>query len=90
MTIGKFLLEGKIKLCSPAIIGSGVDELTDLDILLDGEGRPFIPASSLVGVLRHIVGDNSENFWGYTKGRKNKQSDLICSDLTLMNKKDSG
>lgn len=82
MKDGRFLLEGTLKLSSPAIIGSGNNEITDLDLLLSGDGKPFIPATSFVGVLRHMIGDDDKDFWGYTAERDNKQSDFICSDLT--------
>ena len=53
--IGKVLLKGKLVLCSPLLIGSGVQrEGSDVDtqILRDKNGRPFIPGTSVAGVLR--------------------------------------
>lgn len=40
---------------SPFRIGGGGSEETDSDILLDGRGAPFIPGSSLAGVLRAMI-----------------------------------
>ena len=40
---------------SPLSIGSGKDENTDKDVIVDGSGAPFIPASSLTGVLRNYI-----------------------------------
>jgi CRISPR/Cas system CSM-associated protein Csm3 (group 7 of RAMP superfamily) len=40
---------------SPIKLSSGVDDATDADVLVDAEGVPFIPGTSLVGVIRHYV-----------------------------------
>ncbi len=78
---GRLMLLGEVELTSPAIIGSGEGENTDLDVLIGGDGKPFIPATSFVGVLRHLIGDNNKEFWGHTEEDDSKQSDLICSEL---------
>jgi len=92
MLKGKYILKGKINLLSPMLIGNGVEENTDNDVLIDSTGRPFIPATSLIGSLRHHIKpkDNKyknelKNFWGYTEDTKDeglgsivKCSDLIC------------
>ncbi len=95
MARGKLVLQGVIELISPAIIGSGREDYTDIDVLFDGNGKPFIPATSLVGVLRHFIEKNAnfddknalKRLWGFTPDKKipdkekEKQSDLCCSDL---------
>jgi CRISPR/Cas system CSM-associated protein Csm3 (group 7 of RAMP superfamily) len=91
---GKIILKGKIRLLSPAMIGSGRDERTDMDITRDSDGKPFIPATSFIGVLRHslkVKADNEqlERFWGSEK-KKDKplyQSALYCDDLTIIDEK---
>jgi CRISPR/Cas system CSM-associated protein Csm3 (group 7 of RAMP superfamily) len=93
MTDGKIILKGIIELLSPALIGSGNDEHSDCDVILDANGKPFIPATSLIGVLRHqikssaINDDELNNFWGYTEKDKGQQSRIICSDLYIDEKK---
>jgi CRISPR/Cas system CSM-associated protein Csm3 (group 7 of RAMP superfamily) len=84
MTDGKIVLKGIIELLSPALIGSGNDEHSDCDVILDAEGKPFIPATSLIGVLRHHIKPN-DHFWGYTDKDKGHQSSIICSDLYCKN-----
>jgi hypothetical protein len=42
-------------LASPALIGSGANENTDSDVLLNAEGNPYLPGSALAGVLRHAL-----------------------------------
>ena len=89
---GKILLQGQIKTTSPLHIGCGSDERSDMDILLDSNDRPYIPATALIGILRHrITPDNSDfdkeiyyEFWGFTKDNKGKQSALKCSDLLII------
>jgi CRISPR/Cas system CSM-associated protein Csm3 (group 7 of RAMP superfamily) len=50
-------LKAKLKAVSPLKIGSGFDENTDNDVLLGGDGKPFIPGSSICGVCRHFFDD---------------------------------
>lgn len=53
--IGKVLLNGTLELCSPLLIGSGSQRAgsdTDTQVLLDKNGHPFIPGTSVAGVLR--------------------------------------
>lgn len=85
--IGKIILQGTLECQSPLHIGSGSDERSDLDIVRDEHGQAFIPATSLMGVLRHSITPNGikkailEKFWGYTKENEGQQSMLRCSDL---------
>ena len=48
-----------IELKSPLAIGSGENASTDSDVIVDSTGKPFIPASSLAGVLRSYVAQTS-------------------------------
>jgi CRISPR/Cas system CSM-associated protein Csm3 (group 7 of RAMP superfamily) len=82
------LAKGKIELLTPALIGSGRAETTEMDVILDSDQKPFIPATSLLGILKcHIklAGKDKENlkrFWGYTENTEGYQSAVTCSDLT--------
>jgi CRISPR/Cas system CSM-associated protein Csm3 (group 7 of RAMP superfamily) len=96
MATNKIVLTGVIKLLSPALIGSGNKENSDIDVLLDSEGKPFIPATSFIGVLKHYLNPKLEekkeelkHFWGFIKEQKDmeetgKQSSIRCSDLICM------
>jgi len=44
----------KIQTLSPLHIGSGDEERSDMDILLDRDNQPIIPATSFIGVLRQM------------------------------------
>ena len=73
----KYILMGVIETLSPLHIGSGFDDRSDMDILLDSNNTPFIPATSLIGVLRHMIQseypDNPKikQFWGFVE-KKNQ------------------
>lgn len=75
MAKGKLVLEGVIELRSPALIGCGSKERSDVDIIRDGDNKPFIPATSFVGALMHYIKidrreNNLKQFWGFTTDRK--------------------
>ena len=88
------VLEGTLELLSPVLIGGGVNDTTDADVLLNGDGVPFIPATSFLGALRHcldewIIDDSGyaklkEQIWGGVNddGSTSCPSSLACSDLT--------
>lgn len=93
---GKIILQGSIKALSPLHIGSGSDERSDMDVLLDENDQPYIPATSFIGVLKRSLElkdsdkKNSksfmDNFWGYIKDKDGRQSCFCCSDLLCSNK----
>lgn len=93
---GKTVVIAKLELESPLMIGSGQDEFADIEVMKDKKGNPFIPATSLTGVLRHYFEENIsdknnpdfECFWGTPKktskdeeGKEEFQSSFICRDL---------
>jgi len=86
---GKIVLTGQLKNISPLHIGNASNDRSDMDVLLDKHNKPFIPASSLCGILRHKISlniDDENYFWGF-KADKNdnkidgKQSIIKCMDL---------
>lgn len=87
--VGVIVIRGSLENRSPLHIGCGMGERTDRDLLLDEKNKPFIPATSLIGVLRHAVSPieldeeiDLNPFWGYAKDEKNGwQSMVRCSDL---------
>jgi len=91
MIKGKLILKGEIELLSPTLIGCGMDENSDIDVLKDSEGKVFIPATSLAGVLRHHIKlndpykDKLELFWGSSMGEEDpsklRQSSIKIDDL---------
>lgn len=57
--IGKNYYYIKFELESPLSVGSGEKEESDKDILVDSLGYPFIPASSMTGVYREVLGETT-------------------------------
>ena len=90
---GKIILKGQLKNLSPIHIGSGRDERSDMDIMRAADGKPFVPATSFIGALRHTIlkncfgGKEDQNFktcWGYTEKNNEQQSAISCSHLTIL------
>ena len=76
----------QIQLESPLNVASGEDEWTDADILLDFDGNPFVPGSSLAGAMRSYIGekDNEWELFGFSKDDiEGKMSPLLISDLVF-------
>ena len=48
----------KFTLASPLALGSGENDNTDNDLIRDASGRPYIPASSIAGVVREKLEKN--------------------------------
>ncbi len=86
-TTEKIILCGEIENTTSLMIGSGDNDHADIDILMDHEETPFIPASSFLGVLRHACKPTSKDkesfktFWGYSLEKESFQSNIRCSDL---------
>lgn len=53
------LLEGT--LASPLLAGSGKDIESDYDVILDADGNPYLPGSSLAGACLHYLMDQYPN-----------------------------
>lgn len=92
--VGKIIIRGKLNLESPLIIGGGINELIDIEVLKDDNGTPYIPATSLIGVLKYYfknnisekLGVDYDYFWGMSEklnsdAQKSIQSAFICHDL---------
>ena len=71
---------------SPLRVGSGDGNATDSDLMLDGRGRPFIPGSSVAGVLRdlytkmHSSSRRTDTLFGYVDGELLSDSHVAVSD----------
>lgn len=62
-----------LTLRSPLSVGSGNDNNTDHDCIVDSEGKPFLPATTIAGVLRHALDadkDTVEKLFGRIAPKK--------------------
>lgn len=83
----------KFKLTSPLAVGSGENRITDKDIILDGRGVPYVPASALAGVYRQLFTKmTADKYFGseLTKERmdqsiKEGRNILTESDIVVYN-----
>jgi len=93
---GKLIYCGKLELLTPLLVSSGEKDSEADDILLRDElGYPYVPATSIIGAMRHYMDSNwpdelvkskaYEYFWGSPKGTdlNTKQSALYLRDLQL-------
>lgn len=71
----------QFKLRSSLLIGNGLSKNTDNDVLLNAEGKPFIPGTTIAGMLRDMAGcDGDELFGTVLKGDRGNISSLYVYD----------
>lgn len=79
----------EMTLIAPLSIGSGENESTDHDIIVDSNGKPFIPATAIAGVIRHSMSEDAgDNIFGYiptskTEERQEKTDQIIIYDARM-------
>ncbi len=74
----------KLKTDSPLSIGNGIEEITDNDILRDSEGKPFIPATSLAGVMLHYLDKDEQKIFIPSRNSDSMLSPYFISDAELV------
>ncbi|MDR2938884.1 MAG: RAMP superfamily CRISPR-associated protein [Clostridiales bacterium] len=62
--IERIVLKIDCYLKTPALIGSGLGEYTDSDVLRDADGEPFLPGSTVAGVMRSLFPEDVTLFGG--------------------------
>lgn len=71
----------KLSQISPLRIGNGENDISDNDLMCDSRGIPFIPGSSMAGVLREkyekLGGKDPEKLFGIIKMMKQLQVTLL-------------
>ena len=89
-------------LASPLCIASGLDDIADCSLMLDGKGNPFIPGTSIAGAFRNSLMEkkDSSSVMGYSRVSKSngveeesdqlgRMSQILISDVSL-SKRSSG
>lgn len=92
---GRLCIELEGSLASALSIGSGEQEKTDSDVILDSKGNPFIPGSALAGALRAYTGEigrkkEADQLFGKSKdespgGDSDRQSRIFVYDTQIQN-----
>lgn len=77
-----------VTLLSPLSVSSGLNETTDADVLVNGNGEIFVPGTSLAGAMRNALGQKKKEkgIFGYSDGEKGEMSSLFISDLYFLRK----
>ena len=73
---------------APLAIGSGDNESTDKDLIRDANGCPYIPASSITGVIRDILTkkdkDKAKEYFGDVEINRGKKEDVLMSESRIV------
>lgn len=73
-----------LSLNTPLCISNGENQTTDCDVLIDWEGRPFIPGTSFAGAFREFLeetGQNTDVLFGSSDDKSGKMSHIWISDF---------
>jgi CRISPR/Cas system CMR subunit Cmr4 (Cas7 group RAMP superfamily) len=80
--VKRIAVRADAKLLTPVLIGSGEDDNSDIDIVRQADGTPFLPGSSLAGVLRSVLNDDeSKKLFGYTDQKPGESNESRISPL---------
>ncbi|MCQ2259191.1 MAG: RAMP superfamily CRISPR-associated protein [Bacteroidaceae bacterium] len=81
--LGRFVIEA----VTPLAVGSGEkDIMTDALVAVDANGLPYIPGTTLAGVMRSAMKINKDDdVWGYQKKAGGKGSEIIFTEAKILN-----
>lgn len=86
--MNKVFFTAELKMLSPLSVGSGKDEYTDNDVLIDKNGLPYIPGTTLTGVIRHFLKKNRidvDSILGFSLEAEDKESNIIIHEAFPIN-----
>lgn len=77
---------------SPLSVGSGLNQNTDKDVIVDSLGCPFIPATAIAGVFRSTITDENiaDKIFGYIPTKKEDKRTEENSTIRFYDAKYSG
>lgn len=83
--VKKIIIKGELVLDSPLLIGSGAEGVeTDIRVLKDRDGVPYIPGTSLAGGLRASMGEmTADGLFGCVASESPWQSMVKIADVVL-------
>lgn len=87
----RHLVRFVIEAVSPISVGTGIkDFITDAPVLKDINSLPYIPGTSIAGVVRHTIGEEkAKRFFGYNDRKKTENSlgsEIIFSHAQMIGK----
>lgn len=78
----------EFELAAPLAIGSGDNESTDKDLIRDANGCPYIPASSITGVIRDILTKKdkvkAKEYFGDVEINRGNKEDVSMSESRIV------
>lgn len=87
----RFLARIVIEAKTPLAVGSGEKDITtDALVATDVNGLPYIPATSIAGVVRSMIGkEEAKKFFGQQSKKKdeNKGSEIIFTEAKILDSK---
>ncbi len=84
----RFLARIVIEAKTPLAVGSGDNNvLTDALVATDANGLPYIPGTSIAGVVRSMINDEQlvNNVFGFQKKQDGEGSKIIFTEAKLLN-----
>ena len=81
--IEKLVWQVKFRIEEPLCVSGGTDAATDMDVIKDFDGKPFVPGSSAAGAIKHYLEECGEDtsLLGGGSGDDSRMSPLLISDL---------
>ncbi|MBQ7691822.1 MAG: CRISPR-associated protein [Muribaculaceae bacterium] len=83
----RYIARVTVEAVTPIAVGSGEkDVISDALVIRDVNGLPYLPATSLAGVLRHAVDEagSSSTLWGFQEGDKGCGSRIAFTNANLV------
>ena len=87
--MNRLYFKSTIETVSPLKTASGRDDHTDSDILVGADGKPFIPGTTLAGIIRHYLESftfpkyDVDSWFGYTNKNEGENSRITFYDAVL-------
>lgn len=82
--LARFIIEAE----TPIAVGSGEKDIeTDSLVVLDVNGLPYLPGTTIAGVLRSMFDTVDKQLWGYQEKKDGHGSEIIFSEGRILNSK---
>lgn len=82
--LARFIIEAE----TPIAVGSGEKDIeTDSLVALDVNGLPYLPGTTIAGVLRSMFDTIDKQLWGYQEKDGGHGSEIIFSEGRILNSK---
>lgn len=82
----RFIARVVIEAVTPLAVGSGTGNIeSDMLVVKDVNGLPYIPGTSIAGVLRHLMPEDKRDIiFGFQKSKRGEGSKIMFSDARMI------